>query len=209
MAQEIRNVDYESMVDKYMNEWEGCNLREFCFSEKVNIYRMLKTMKKMGVKKDPVPNGLKPLEFSESTDMGDVDDDKTCFDDGYVHNVKFTCGKDVQVVIKRCSPEVLARLLASYIKCSLHRDPSNGDICVQLEEEKRAQGDRIESMLKEVKMFIAGKGTASLRDSLSDSIVKKMQEQHARELAEQKAADDERYRKMDEEHRIREAALEC
>ena len=41
MAQEIRNVDYESMVDKYMNEWEGCNLREFCFSEKVNIYRML------------------------------------------------------------------------------------------------------------------------------------------------------------------------
>ena len=47
MAQEIRNVDYESMVDKYMNEWEGCNLREFCFSEKVNIYRMLKTMKKM------------------------------------------------------------------------------------------------------------------------------------------------------------------
>ena len=28
MAQETRNVDYESMVDKYMNEWEGCNLRE-------------------------------------------------------------------------------------------------------------------------------------------------------------------------------------
>ena len=26
MAQETRNVDYESMVDKYMNEWEGCNL---------------------------------------------------------------------------------------------------------------------------------------------------------------------------------------
>ena len=24
MAQETRNVDYESMVDKYMNEWEGC-----------------------------------------------------------------------------------------------------------------------------------------------------------------------------------------
>ena len=23
MAQETRNVDYESMVDKYMNEWEG------------------------------------------------------------------------------------------------------------------------------------------------------------------------------------------
>ena len=41
MAQETRNVDYESMVGKYMNEWEGCNLREFCFSEKVNIYRML------------------------------------------------------------------------------------------------------------------------------------------------------------------------
>ena len=41
MAQETRNVDYESMVDKYMNEWEGCNLREFCFNEKVNIYRML------------------------------------------------------------------------------------------------------------------------------------------------------------------------
>ena len=35
-----------------------------------------------------------------------------------------------------------------------------------------------------------------------------MQEQHARELAEQKAADEERFRKMDEEHRIREAALE-
>ena len=73
MAQETRNVDYESMVDKYMNEWEECNFREFCFSEKVNIYRMLKTMKRMGVKKDPVPNGLKPLEFSESTDMGEVD----------------------------------------------------------------------------------------------------------------------------------------
>ncbi len=79
---------------------------------------------------------------------------------------------------------------------------------VQLEEERKAQGDRIESMLKEVMMFITGKGAASLSDSLSDSIVKKMQEQHARELAEQKAADAERYRKMDEEHRIREAALE-
>jgi hypothetical protein len=44
MAQEIQGVDYESMVNKYINEWEGCNLREFCFSEKVNIYRMLKTM---------------------------------------------------------------------------------------------------------------------------------------------------------------------
>ena len=54
MAQEMRNVDYESMVEKYMNEWDGCNLREFCFSEKVNIYRMLKTMKKMGVKKEVI-----------------------------------------------------------------------------------------------------------------------------------------------------------
>ena len=78
----------------------------------------------------------------------------------------------------------------------------------QLEEERKAQGDRIESMLKEVMMFITGKGTASLSESLSDSIIRKMQEQHARELAEQKAADEERFRKMDEEHRIREAALE-
>ena len=30
MAQETGNVDYESMVDKYMNEWEGCNLRGNC-----------------------------------------------------------------------------------------------------------------------------------------------------------------------------------
>jgi hypothetical protein len=111
MAQEIRNVDYESMVEKYMNEWDGCNLREFCFSEKVNIYRMLKTMKKMGVKKDAAPYGLKPLEFSESKDMDNVDSDNAYFDDGCVHNVKITCGKDVQVVIKRCSPEVLVRLL--------------------------------------------------------------------------------------------------
>ena len=79
---------------------------------------------------------------------------------------------------------------------------------VQLEEERKAQGDRIESMLKEVMMFITGKWTASLSESLSDSIIKKMQEQHAKELAEQKAADEERFRKMDEEHRIREAALE-
>lgn len=50
MAQEMRDVDYESMVEKYMNEWDGRNLREFCFSEKDNIYRMLKTMKKMSVK---------------------------------------------------------------------------------------------------------------------------------------------------------------
>jgi hypothetical protein len=28
MAQEMRNVDYESMVEKYMNEWDGCNLRD-------------------------------------------------------------------------------------------------------------------------------------------------------------------------------------
>ena len=56
---------------------------------------------------------------------------------------------------------------------------------VQLEEERKAQGDRIESMLKEVMMFITGKGTTSLSESLSDSIIKKMQEQHARELAEQ------------------------
>ena len=40
---------------------------------------------------------------------------------------------------------------------------------VQLEEERKAQGDRIESMLKEVMMFITGKGTASLSESLSDS----------------------------------------
>jgi len=111
MAQETRNVDYESMVEKYMNEWDGCNLREFCFSEKVNIYRMLKTMKKMGVKMDAAPYGLKPLEFSESKDMDNVDSDNAYFDDGCVHNVKITCGKDVQVVIKRCSPEVLVRLL--------------------------------------------------------------------------------------------------
>ena len=61
----------------------------------------------------------------------------------------------------------------------------------QLEEERKAQGDRIESMLKEVMMFITGKGTASLSESLSDSIIKKMQEQHAQELAEQKAADED------------------
>ena len=111
MAQETGNVDYESMVDKYMNEWEGCNLREFCFCEKVNIYRMLKTMKRMGVKKEPVPYGLKPLEFSESADMCEGDDGKACFDDGCAHNVKLMCGGDVQVVIKRCSPEVLVRLI--------------------------------------------------------------------------------------------------
>ena len=111
MAQETRNVDYESMVDKYMNEWEGCNLREFCFSEKVNIYRMLKTMKKMGVKKEAMPYGLKPLEFSEVKDTDDADGDKAYFDDGFIHNVKLTCGKGVQVVIKRCSPEVLVMLI--------------------------------------------------------------------------------------------------
>ena len=59
---------------------------------------------------------------------------------------------------------------------------------VQLEEERKAQGDRIESMLKEVMLFITGKGTVSLSETLSDSIIKKMQEQHAKELAEQKAA---------------------
>lgn len=53
---------------------------------------------------------------------------------------------------------------------------------VQLEEERKAQGDRIESMLKEVMMFITGKGTASLSESLFDSIIKKMQEQHAGNL---------------------------
>jgi len=71
MAQETRNVDYESMVEKYMNEWDGCNLREFCFSEKVNIYCMLKTMKKMGVKKEPVPYCQKPLEFSDIKGVND------------------------------------------------------------------------------------------------------------------------------------------
>ena len=111
MAQETRNVDYESMVEKYMNEWDGCNLREFCFSEKVNIYRMLKTMKKMGVKKEVIPHGLKPLVFPDARDTDDVDEGKACFDDGCVHNVKLNCGKDVQLVIKRCSPEVLVRLL--------------------------------------------------------------------------------------------------
>ena len=42
MAQETRNVDYESMVDKYMNEWEGCNLREFCFNGKQSIFAVLR-----------------------------------------------------------------------------------------------------------------------------------------------------------------------
>ena len=85
---------------------------------------------------------------------------------------------------------------------------------VQLEEERRAQGDRIESMLKEVMMFITGKGTASLSESLSDSIIKKMHEQHTKEgktiLTELRSQPyKKRYRqirKMDEEHRIREAA---
>ena len=111
MAQETRNVDYESMVDKYMNEWEGCNLREFCFSEKVNIYRMLKTMKKMGVKKEPVSFGLKPLEFSDAKDSDDIGESKSCFDDGCIHNVKLICGKDIQVVIRCCSLEVLVKLI--------------------------------------------------------------------------------------------------
>ena len=93
MAQETRNVDYESMVEKYMNEWDGCNLREFCFSEKVNIYRMLKTMKKMGVKKEVAPYGLKPLEFSEMQESDYSDGGKTYVDDGCVHNVKLTCGR--------------------------------------------------------------------------------------------------------------------
>ena len=110
MAQETRIVDYESMVNKYINEWERCNLRKFCFSEKVNIYRMLKTMKKMGVK-DTVPRGLKPLEFSEIQEADDVDSPNGYCDDGCVHNIKLTCGKDVQIVIKRCSPEVLVRLI--------------------------------------------------------------------------------------------------
>jgi hypothetical protein len=35
MAQEIQYVDYESMVNKYINEWDGCNLREFCFSKRL------------------------------------------------------------------------------------------------------------------------------------------------------------------------------
>lgn len=111
MAQETRNVDYESMVNKYMNEWEGCNLREFCFSEKVNIYRMLKTMKKMGVTKDTVSHGLKPLDFSEMHEVNDVDGTNGYYDDGCVHNVKLTCSGDVQIVIKRCSTEALVRLI--------------------------------------------------------------------------------------------------
>ena len=111
MAQEIQGVDYESMVNKYINEWEGCNLREFCFSEKVNIYRMLKTMKKMGVTKDAEPHGLKPLVFSEIHETDDVDGMNDSYDDGCVHNIKLTCCKDVQIVIKRCSPEVLVRLI--------------------------------------------------------------------------------------------------
>ena len=72
---------------------------------------MLKTMKKMGVKKEPLPHGLKPLEFSEMQESDDADGGKAYVDDGCVHNVKLTCGRDVQVVIKRCSPEVLVRLI--------------------------------------------------------------------------------------------------
>ena len=111
MAQKTRNVDYESMVNKYMNEWEGCNLREFCFSEKINIYRMLKTMKEMGVTKDNVSQGLKPLEFSEIREANDVDDTSGYYDDGFIHNIKLTCGEGVQVMIKRCSPESLVTLI--------------------------------------------------------------------------------------------------
>ena len=111
MAQETRNVDYESMVNKYMNEWEGCNLREFCFSENVNIYMMLKAMKKMGVSKEAVPHGLKPLEILGIQKSNGVELGTNNFDDGFVHNVKLTCGRDVHVVIKSCSPEVLVRLI--------------------------------------------------------------------------------------------------
>ena len=180
MAQETRNVDYESMVDKYMNEWEGCNLREFCFSEKVNIYRMLKTMKKMG------KSEMETIQILSSK-----------LREEELENERLRRERDMESekALRAAEDARVARESAEQYR-------------VQLEEERRAQGDRIESMLKEVMMFITGKGTASLSESLSDSIIKKMQEQHARELAEQKAADDERYRKMDEEHRIREAALE-
>ncbi len=55
--------------------------------------------------------GLKPLEFSEAKDAYDADGDKASSDDGCVHNVKLTFGNDVQVLIKRCSLEVLLRLI--------------------------------------------------------------------------------------------------
>ena len=48
---------------------------------------MLKTMKKMGVKKEPLPHGLKPLEFSEMQESDDADGGKAYVDDGCVHNV--------------------------------------------------------------------------------------------------------------------------
>ena len=40
-----------------------------------------------------------------------------------------------------------------------------------------------------------------------DCIFRKMQEQHTRALAVQKASDKERFRMMDEEYRIREATI--
>lgn len=59
-------------------------------------------------------NGIDVISVSSASVRrltDDVDEGKAYFDDGCVHNVKLTCGKDVQVVIKRCSPEVLVRLL--------------------------------------------------------------------------------------------------
>lgn len=111
MAQERQNVYYGFMINKSINEWEECNLREFCFSEKVNIYRMLKTMKRMGISKETVVHGLRLLTISEKQKLNYSVGINGYFADGCVHNVKLTCGKGVLVVIKCCSPVILVRLI--------------------------------------------------------------------------------------------------
>ena len=121
MAQETKKIDYEAMVQKYLNEWHGKNLRAFCLSEKVNIYRMLKIMKMIGVTEKSECNDIRPLLVdAPDTDHEGivsrhfrVDELSSCENpaDEYIYNIKLNCNNNVQVVIRKCTPETLTKLL--------------------------------------------------------------------------------------------------
>lgn len=111
-------IDYEAMVRRYMDEWQGKNLRGFCYEEKVNIYRMLKTMKKMGLTQESTPSGIRPLHFEKCQDDTGIiarhfPSSDLCqgSDEEVLCNVKISRPSGILVEIKECKVGVLLNLL--------------------------------------------------------------------------------------------------
>lgn len=111
-------IDYEAMVHKYMNEWQGKNLRGFCYEEKVNIYRMLKTMKRMGFVQNDTASGIRPLCIDQCDETDNIvsrhfspNELRPPIEERSICDVKISNSNGVVIEIKECKLDMLLSLL--------------------------------------------------------------------------------------------------